>query len=181
MECYCYLRNVQDLLADGKTPYQRRFGESFKERTRCTIWCTSGIPSNIRKRSSENSSIWQESITREFSGTCFDRGRNLEMRHPDCWYWRIGKYGRIRNISWKMECKRSLDNSKKRRNCISCGRWFSKIVERDYEFQEPTLRREQTVRREKFSGHSPGEAEESQPTDSRDDIEARRDFSVYPR
>ena len=30
MECYCCLRNVQDLLADGKTPYERRFGESFK-------------------------------------------------------------------------------------------------------------------------------------------------------
>ena len=24
------LRNVQDLLADGKTPYERRFGEPFK-------------------------------------------------------------------------------------------------------------------------------------------------------
>ena len=30
MECYCYLRSVQDLLADGKTPYERRFGEPFK-------------------------------------------------------------------------------------------------------------------------------------------------------
>ena len=30
MECYCYLRNVQDLLADGKTPYERRFGEPKK-------------------------------------------------------------------------------------------------------------------------------------------------------
>ena len=30
MECYCYLRNVQDLLADGKTPYARRFGEPCK-------------------------------------------------------------------------------------------------------------------------------------------------------
>ena len=30
MECYCYLRSVQDLLAEGKTPYERRFGESFK-------------------------------------------------------------------------------------------------------------------------------------------------------
>ena len=26
MECYCYLRNVQDLLSDGKRPYERRFG-----------------------------------------------------------------------------------------------------------------------------------------------------------
>ena len=30
MECYCCLRNVQDLLEDGKTPYEKRFGEPFK-------------------------------------------------------------------------------------------------------------------------------------------------------
>ena len=30
MECYCYLRNVQDLLSGGKTPYEQRFGEPFK-------------------------------------------------------------------------------------------------------------------------------------------------------
>ena len=30
MECCCYLRHVQDLLPDGKNPYDRRFGESFK-------------------------------------------------------------------------------------------------------------------------------------------------------
>ena len=29
MECYCYLRNVQDL-ADGKTPYERRFEVPFE-------------------------------------------------------------------------------------------------------------------------------------------------------
>ena len=31
MECHCSLRNVHDLLADWKTPYERRFGESFEE------------------------------------------------------------------------------------------------------------------------------------------------------
>ena len=30
MECYTYLRNIQDLLSDGKTPYERRFGEPLK-------------------------------------------------------------------------------------------------------------------------------------------------------
>ena len=30
MECYTYLRNVQDLLSDGKTPYERRFGKPFE-------------------------------------------------------------------------------------------------------------------------------------------------------
>ena len=30
MECKTYLRNVTDLLLDGKTPYERRFGQPFK-------------------------------------------------------------------------------------------------------------------------------------------------------
>ena len=30
MECYTYLRNVTGLLSDGKTPYERRFGQPFK-------------------------------------------------------------------------------------------------------------------------------------------------------
>ena len=29
MECCTHLRNVTDLLSDGKTPYERRFGETF--------------------------------------------------------------------------------------------------------------------------------------------------------
>ena len=29
MECHCYLRNIQDLLSDGKTPCERRFGIPF--------------------------------------------------------------------------------------------------------------------------------------------------------
>ena len=29
MECYTYLRNVTDLLSDGKMPYERRFGKPF--------------------------------------------------------------------------------------------------------------------------------------------------------
>ena len=30
MECYTYLRNVTDLLSDGKTPYERRFRQPFE-------------------------------------------------------------------------------------------------------------------------------------------------------
>ena len=30
MECKTYLRNIQDLLSDGKTPYEGRFGKPFK-------------------------------------------------------------------------------------------------------------------------------------------------------
>ena len=37
MEFYCCLRNIQDLLSDGKTPYERRFGMSF-QRSSCPVW-----------------------------------------------------------------------------------------------------------------------------------------------
>ena len=37
MECYTYLRNVTDLSSDGKTPYERRFGQPCK-RTDYSIW-----------------------------------------------------------------------------------------------------------------------------------------------
>ena len=30
IECFTHLRNVQDLLSDGKTPNERRFGNPFK-------------------------------------------------------------------------------------------------------------------------------------------------------
>ena len=30
MECFSYLRNIQDLLSDGETPYERRFGQLFE-------------------------------------------------------------------------------------------------------------------------------------------------------
>ena len=30
MECFTYLRTVTDLLSDGKTPHERRFGQPFK-------------------------------------------------------------------------------------------------------------------------------------------------------
>ena len=29
MECYCYLRNIQDVLANGRTPYEKRFIAPF--------------------------------------------------------------------------------------------------------------------------------------------------------
>ena len=31
VECYCCLRDDQDLLADGKSQNERRFGESFQD------------------------------------------------------------------------------------------------------------------------------------------------------
>ena len=52
----------------------------------------------------------------------------------------------------------------------------AKLSGRDYEFREPTPRREQAVWRENLKGELQGQPEESQPTELRDDAEARTDF-----
>ena len=52
----------------------------------------------------------------------------------------------------------------------------AKFSGRDYEFREPTLRREPTVRSEDFSRELHDEPGVSQPTESADDAEARADF-----
>ena len=52
----------------------------------------------------------------------------------------------------------------------------AKLTEKDHEFQEPTLRRESTVRRESLSGKSRGDMEEFQPVESKDDTETRNNF-----
>ena len=55
----------------------------------------------------------------------------------------------------------------------------AKLSGRDYEFQEPTLRRESTVKRENLSGESQGDREEFRREESEDDAEARKDWCVF--
>ena len=52
----------------------------------------------------------------------------------------------------------------------------AKLSERDYEFQEPTVRREPTERRENLSGESQGDRDDFQPEETKDDEEIHRDF-----
>ena len=52
----------------------------------------------------------------------------------------------------------------------------AKLSGRDYEFREPTLRREPTVRSEYFSREFQSEPGESPPTETTDDAEARASF-----
>ena len=62
MECYTYLRNVTDLLSDGKTPYERRFGQPFKG-PYYSIWFIGWVSPYNCEGSVPNPSIWKESLT----------------------------------------------------------------------------------------------------------------------
>ena len=62
MECYTYLRNVTDLLSDGKTPCERRLGQPFKGPIISFGSLVEYHPIKIAK-SVPNPSIWEESFT----------------------------------------------------------------------------------------------------------------------
>ena len=55
----------------------------------------------------------------------------------------------------------------------------AKLSRRDYEFQEPTLRRESTVGRENLSGESHGDREEFRPEETKDDEGINMDFWAH--
>ena len=57
----CHLRNVQDLLADGKTPDDRRFGEPFMKGPIIPFGAMAESPV-FTTRSMKTSSIWQDIV-----------------------------------------------------------------------------------------------------------------------
>ena len=112
------------------------------------------LPNSERERQSENSSIWKESITRNLPRICSDRGVNLGERYSDCWSWRIGKVGCINLNFRRLNAKEVLITQKDVEFVFPVTDGSAKLSVRDYEFQEPTLRRESTVRRENLSVES---------------------------
>ena len=62
MECNTYLRNVQDLLSDEKTPNERRFGKPFKGPIIPFGSLVEYYPISAKDQS-KNPSIWKESLT----------------------------------------------------------------------------------------------------------------------
>ena len=80
MECYCYLRNIQDLLSDGKTPYARRFGVPLKGPVIPFGAMVEYHPVSC-KRPVATASVRPSSLTRKIPRLCIIRERNLEWRH----------------------------------------------------------------------------------------------------
>ena len=60
--CYTYLRNVTDLWSDGKTPYERRFGQPFKGPI-VPIGSIGWVSPYNCEGQVKSPSIWKESLT----------------------------------------------------------------------------------------------------------------------
>ena len=78
MECYTYLRNATDILSDGKTPYERRFGQPFKGPVIPFGSLVEYHPITNCEGSVKNPSIWKESLTWIVPRIRSVRGGNLE-------------------------------------------------------------------------------------------------------
>ena len=98
MECYTCLRNVTDLLSDGKTPYERRFGKPFGGPIIPFVWFIGWVSPYNCERSVPNPSIWKESFTWIVPRIRIVRGENLEGWRTDRRPWGVGDDGRIGNL-----------------------------------------------------------------------------------
>ena len=82
MKWYTNLRNIQDFVAEGKTPYERRCGETFKG-PKSSFWNNGWMSPDFNTRSIKPSSTLQDSFTNNLSCVSMHRGENFERRHCD--------------------------------------------------------------------------------------------------
>ena len=78
MECYTYLRNVTDLLSDGKTPYERRFGQPFERPIIPLLSMVEYHPANFCQRLVKTPPVREESVARNIPGIRVVRRWSLE-------------------------------------------------------------------------------------------------------
>ena len=114
MECFTYLRNVQDLLSDGKTPYERRFGKPFEGPIIPFGSLVEYLPYNC-EGSVPNPSIWKESLTWIVPRIRIVGGY-LEGWRTDRRPWGVGDDGRIGNLLEKTQCERGDISHGKKEN-----------------------------------------------------------------
>ena len=97
MECYTLLRKMQDLLSDGKTPYERRFGEPCKGPIIPFDSLVEYYPISAKDQSRIHQ-FGKKVLPGLFLGYALHAGGNLEGWQIGCGHWGVGNDGRIRNL-----------------------------------------------------------------------------------
>ena len=160
--CHTYLRNIQDLLSDGKTPYERRFGQPFKgpiiplgslveyhhitakDQSRIHQFGKKVLPGLFLGYALYVGGLWKGDVL------VADLEELETMDAPEIYSKRLNAKGsNISQRKWKIH--------------FSSRRWTKKIVGGDQELRTSTLIREHPFRGE---GHVDflGESEGSLPT-----------------
>ena len=162
MECYTYLRNVTDLLSDGKTPIWKTFWATIY-RTDYSIWFTGWVSSYNCERPVKIPSVWQESLTWIVPRIRIKRGGNLERWRSGCRPWGVGDDGRIGNLLKKTQCERGHICKRKGEFNFPIADGRIKLLGGDQDLRTSTLIRDRPIRGESHVDFL-GESEGSLPT-----------------
>ena len=114
MECYTYLRNVTGLLSDGKTPYERRFGQPFKGPIIPFGSLVEYHPVTVKDQSRIHQ-FGKKVLPGIVPRIRSVRGGTLEGWRTDRRLWGVGDGGRIGNLLEKTRCERGDISQRKRR------------------------------------------------------------------
>ena len=98
----------------------------------------------------------------------------MERGYSDCRNGKLDKMDPSEIYPRRINAKEALITQKGEEFMLPFGR--TKLFARGYEFREPNPRQEKAVRSESLRGQFQGEQEGPQPTESKDDAEARKDF-----
>ena len=93
--------------------------------------------------------------------------------------WGIWKFGVIKICFRRLNETEVLKTQRDEEFVFPMADGSAKLSGRDYEFQEPTLRRESIVRKENLCGESHGDREEFQTKETKDDGGINKDFWAH--
>ena len=120
------------------------------QRANNTFWSNGWRSSVFTERSGENSSIWQERITRNHSGLWADRGGQFGKEIFRWQIWKIWK-------RWTHQPRRIvLIRRKDDKFIFPIADGTAKWSGRDHEFRVPTLKREQTCKEWRYQWRNSG-------------------------
>ena len=120
MECYCYLRNIQDLFSHGKTPYERRFEMPFNGPV-----IPFGAMVEYHPVSAKDQPGLHQFVAKVLPSVFLGYALHAERIWKG--HKRIGGDGRIRTPRPKAQCKRSVNTAKKWKLHIPNRRWNSEV------------------------------------------------------
>ena len=122
----CYLRNIQDLLSDGKTPHERRFGAPFIGPV-IPLGAVAEYHPISAERPVATASVRLKSLARQIPWTCVTRWG--ESGKETSWSstlrnWR--RWTHLKSMQKKTQCKGSVNAHELRKNHIINRRWNGK-------------------------------------------------------
>ena len=149
MECCCYPRNVQDLLADGKIPYKDDSENHSKDQSIVPFGAQVDHLPSLARDQARIHQFSKKLLPWNFLGYALIAGEIWKGDVLTAVIEELEDFDASERYPRRLNAKEVLITQRKGEFVFPVADGSVKLSGRDYEFQESALRREQTVRREK--------------------------------